>query len=206
MGIYSDLSKKHGNNKNKVIQELLEIIKRMETEAILAQREAILAEKNAAALMESIVNKDWQIIELLKKLKDCLEGEKAHAVKLSIIFSNNTNPQTMSLELKSGQSSVGTLVVTDTVTGLPVVATFTNVVATSDSPSVASIVANPDGTITATGVSAGTANVSVSAIAAFTDSLGNPSSQSLSVIEVVTVDAVPVANPVSLSVNWSTPV
>ena len=142
--------------------------------------------------------------QLLHCIKHC-KPQTPHPVKLSIIFNNNLNPSTMSLELKSGQSSVGTLVVTDTVTNQPVPATFQNVVATSDNPSVASVVVNSDGTITATGVSAGTANASISAVALFTDSLGNSQSQGLSTTEVLTVDSVPVANPVSLSVNWSTP-
>lgn len=161
--------------------------------------------KIQAEIIQSLDRKNDHLTkELIHCLKHC-HHDKPHPVKLSIIFYNNTNPSTMSLELKSGQTSIGTLIVTDTVTGQPVSATFTNLSAVSDSPGVASVTPNADGTITATGVSSGTANASISAIAAFTNSLGNSDSQSLSVVEALTVDSVPVANPVSLSVSWSTP-
>lgn len=86
MGLFEDLFNKHGHKKQKEIKELLEIIKRMETEAILAQREAILAEKNESKLIESIATKDLQIIELQKKLDDCKEHSVANPVKLGYTF------------------------------------------------------------------------------------------------------------------------
>lgn len=154
-----------------------------------------------------IIDLNRELQRIYRELIHCIkQHKKPNPVKLSIIFSNNKNPSTMSLELKSGQTSIGTLVVTDTVTGLQVPATFTNLTATSDNEAVATVTPNSDGTVTATGVSAGTASASINAIAAFNDSNGAAASQALSAVESILVDAVtPPPNPVSLSVNWSTP-
>lgn len=113
----------------------------------------------------------------------------------------------MSLELKTGQSSVGTLslVYTDDNSPVPGV-TFANLTAVSDNPGVATVTANADGTVGATGISSGNANATINAIGNFSDSSG-ARSEAVSAVEAITVDAVPPPpRPVSLVVSWSTPV
>lgn len=110
------------------------------------------------------------------------------------------------VELKSGQTSTGTLSLVDQVTGLPVPgATFANTTASGDNDAVATVSVNPDGTILVTGITAGTVTATINAIVNFNNSLGNPDSQALTLVETVTVDAVPVANPVALAISWSVP-
>lgn len=113
----------------------------------------------------------------------------------------------MSLELNSGQSSVGTLslVYEDDNTPVPGPVTFSNLTAVSDNPGVATVTPNADGTVGATGVSAGVANASINAIGNFSDSSG-ARSEAVSVVEIITVDAPPPPpRPVKLVVSWSTP-
>lgn len=112
----------------------------------------------------------------------------------------------MSLEIQANQFSIGTLSLLDTVTNVPVDgATFTDVSVASDNPAVASAVLNADGTVTVTGVSAGAANVTTTATANFTNSLGVASTSSVSVVIPVTVDAVVVADAVQLVVTFGAP-
>lgn len=114
----------------------------------------------------------------------------------------------MSLELKPGQSSTGTLslVYTDDNTPVPGPVTFTNLTAVSDNESVAVVTANADATLTANGVSAGTAAATINAVAAFSDASG-ARSEAVSGVESIVVDAIPPPpRPVGLVVNWSTPV
>lgn len=160
---------------------------------------------------ETIQDLQHQNAHLIKELVHCLKHCKPHPaadpVKLAIIFSPNKNPSTMSLELKSGQTAQGTLQLVNLKTGALVPgATFANTTAASDNEAVATVVVNSDGTLTATGVSAGTANATVNAIASFLDSTGANSTQALSAVEVITVDAVVVPDPVGLSISWTTPV
>ena len=151
----------------------------------------------------------WDLVEkqaiTIVNLSKCCK--KANPVKLSVIFNHNLNPNKMSLELKSGQTSVGTLVLTDVTTGLPVPATFDTVSATGFDATIATVIVNADGTLTATGVAAGVTGGTVSANASFSDSNGVAvSSSPLSFTETITVDAViPPAHPVTLSVSWSIP-
>lgn len=152
--------------------------------------------------------------EWLKKLVDIqaeiilnLSKPKPRQVKLIITFNKNLNSNTMSLELKPGQSSVGTLslVYTDDNSPVPGV-TFTNLTAVSDNESVASVTANPDATVTANGISAGTASATINAVAAFSDASG-ARSEAVSGVESIVVDAIPPPpRPVGLLVSWSTPV
>ena len=160
-----------------------------------------------AEIIQDLIRKNSHLNHLLLHcLKNC--HQKADPVALVIKFNNNQNPHTMSLELNTGQSSTGNfaLQLINLKTGQPVPeATFANTTATSDNEAIATVVVNSDGTLTATGVSAGVANATVNAIATFIDSTGASSTQSLSAIEVITVDAVVVPDPVGLAISWTTP-
>lgn len=114
----------------------------------------------------------------------------------------------MSLELKTGQTSTGTLslVYTDDNTPVPGPVTFTNLTAVSDNEPVATVTANADASLTAVGVSSGVANAAINAVANFSDASG-ARSEAVSGVEVITVDAVPPPpRPVGLVVTWSAPV
>lgn len=111
----------------------------------------------------------------------------------------------MSLQIAANQFAVGALQLIDSVTQAPVTATFTGTTAVSDNDAVATASVNGDGTVTVTGVSAGTCNVTVSTVADFTNSLGAASTGSVSYIVPVTVDAVAVADGVELVVTFGAP-
>lgn len=75
MGIWDTLFGKHGQKKDKIVQELLEIIKRMETETIMSEK-----------------NESWLIKEntrLYNDLQKCLHPKKANPVRLVATFINN---------------------------------------------------------------------------------------------------------------------
>jgi hypothetical protein len=147
--------------------------------------------------------------ELIHCLKHCKPHPTPRPVKLVISFHNNKNPSQMSLELKTGQSSVGTLSLAyqDDPTNTPIPGvTFTNVTAASDNESVATVTPNADATVTANGVGSGNANATINAIGSFSDASG-ARSEAVTGIEQITVDAVPPPpRPVKLMVSWSTPV
>lgn len=127
----------------------------------------------------------------------------ANPVHLEIIFNNNKNSNKMSLEIQANQLSVGTLSLVDSTTNAPVAATFSNTTAVSDTPGVAAAVVNADGTVTISGVSAGTANVTITSTASFTNSLGVATTGNVTSVVAVTIDAVPVADGVTLVISFS---
>lgn len=130
---------------------------------------------------------------------------KPHKVRLALTtIINRSKFEIMALTLNANQKSQGTLGLQDTVTGLPVVATFTSVTATPDNPAFFTATVNPDNTITVTGVSAGAGNLTVSASAAYTDSTGAAQTQTLSVSVGVTV-AQATADKVALTITFGTP-
>lgn len=177
MGVLDNLFKKHKGTKSKEIQELLEIIRQM------ADNEAVL----------------------LKELYDCQHPIKAHPVGLILTFNKNQKNKTMAVTLNPNQSVIGNLSLVDTVTNLPVVATFTNETATSDTPGVATAVVNADGTITAAAVAPGTANISGGATAAYTDSNGVAQTAALTFTAVAVTVAQPTADSVGLVLTFGTP-
>lgn len=170
-------------------------------------------EKTVEVQAETIRKQAQTISELIhenaqlnRDLARCRKHCKHRPVKLVIHFSN-INPSTMSLELKTGQTSVGTLqlLYADDNTPVPGV-TFQNVTATSANNSIVTVTPNADATVTATGIGEGTADAVINALANFSDSSGTRS-EAVTVTEQITVDAVPPPpRPVKLSVNWSTPV
>jgi len=142
----------------------------------------------------------FRLLGIIENLTSC----KAHKVRLSLItIINNSKFEIMSLTLNANQKSQGTLGLVDTVTNLPVVATFASVTATPDSAFITAVV-NADNSITVTGVSAGAANLAVSASASYTDSTGAAQTATLTVSIPVTV-AQSTADSVALTVTFGTP-
>lgn len=111
----------------------------------------------------------------------------------------------MALEFAANQLVSGVLSLIDSVTSAAVPATFDTVTAVSDNPAVAAASVNADGSVSITGVAAGSANVTISANASFTNSLGAATSGSVSSVVAVTVDAVATADGVSLVVTFGAP-
>lgn len=69
MSLFSDLFGRHGHRKDKVIQELLEIIKKMENEAILSERnEQMLIKEN---------------LKIYNDLRECMEKKEPKAYSLT---------------------------------------------------------------------------------------------------------------------------
>lgn len=72
MGIFGDMHRKHGHRKDKVIQELLEIIQKMEDNERL---------QNIQLLKEQNENR-----RLFRELQKCLHKPKPHPVHLDVVF------------------------------------------------------------------------------------------------------------------------
>lgn len=192
MGIWEDLFGKHGHHDDEVIQELLAQIKRM-------QLEAIMSEQNERRLIK-------ENERLFRELQRCLHQKQAHPVQLILTFNNQSKLKTMAVTLNPNQSVIGSLSLIDTVTGNPVVATFANPQATSDNPAAVTAVVNPDGTITATAVTPGTANITASADVSYTDSNGAAQTAIGIAAPVVAVSvAQPAADSVGLVLTFGTP-
>lgn len=133
------------------------------------------------------------------------ECNRADEVRLILTtFVNKNKYSIMALTLNAGQSAAGTLGLQDTVTGLPVTSTFTGTTASPDNAAVFTSVVNPDGSITATAVAPGTANLLVATTGAYTDSNGTPQTQSLTLSVPVTV-AQATADSVALTLTFGTP-
>lgn len=110
--------------------------------------------------------------EILEKLSHLLHPKK----KYSLIFTTIINNKQIkilkimpTLDLKTFVDTV--LALEDTDTKAPITATFANVVLTSSDPTIftADTDANADGTIDIVGVAAGTATLTVTADASYTD-------------------------------------
>jgi len=144
---------------------------------------------------------EWQA-EMLKKCRD-----KSHKVHLAITtIINNSKFIIMSVTLDSSQKVDGVLALIDDTTLQPVPATFSGSTAVSDNAAVCTAAINDDGSgLEVTAVAAGTANVVVTATAAFTNSLGQPASGSVSSTISVTVTAVVVADGVHLEITFGAP-
>jgi hypothetical protein len=121
----------------------------------------------------------------------------------SISYNNLTikTTNTMSLALNVQEFVTSTLGLVDHVTQAPVDATFSNQANTSDNEAVATV--DPSGRVSA--ASAGTANITFTADASYTNSLGAPVTETKSVLVAVTVSEVVVANGTDLIVTFSAP-
>lgn len=144
------------------------------------------------------------IYELTLILARLTKDKAPHKVRLSLItFINKSKFEVMALTLTGTQSAIGLLGLTDTVTNVPVTATFGPATATPDSGFITATV-NADNSITATAVSAGAGNLVVSASVTYTDSNGVSQTQTLSVTIPVTV-AQATADSVALTVTFGAP-
>lgn len=148
---------------------------------------------------ETVVNIDKIIINLG-------ECEKApHGVHLVLTTTNKNGKFTiMALTLNSNQKAQGTLGLIDNVTQNVVTASFSGTTATPDNAAVFTAVVNADGSITASAVAAGTANLNISTLASYTDSNNQPQTQTLTLSVPVTV-AQATADSVSLTLTFGTP-
>lgn len=159
-------------------------------------------EKEAFEIIERLLNNESTLLHIVERLipKEPIRNK----VRLSLItFINKSKFQIMALNLSGTQSAQGLLGLLDTVTNLPVVASFSSVTATPDSGFISATV-NPDNSITATAVTPGAGNLVVSALASYTDSTGAAQSQTLTVAIPVTV-AQATADAVALTVTFGTP-
>jgi hypothetical protein len=150
------------------------------------------------------VEKLLEIVRVQALIIHDLTKPKPNPVKF-LLINTKTNLPIMALEIAANQFSVGALSLVDTTTNAQVTGVFSAVTAVSDNTAVANATVNADGTVTVTGVSAGTANVTVSATAAFTNSLGVATSSPVSLVIGVTIDAVAVADSVALVVTFGAP-
>lgn len=111
----------------------------------------------------------------------------------------------LTLALAANQQDLGSFGLIDTVTNQPVSGTFANPQASSDTPSVAIASLDKNGNPQAVAVAVGTANLTYSIIATYTNSLGNVVTVTLSVTYAVTITAVVTADGVALVINWGAP-
>ncbi|HLZ17462.1 MAG TPA: hypothetical protein VKQ08_10500 [Cyclobacteriaceae bacterium] len=163
---------------------------------------------------------DYEICEILSR-EQILEQELGELIedrhhrehqrtKLVLTTSlNNFKFTFMALQLNQGQFSLDTLQLIDTDTGLPVKASFANVLPFgSDNPAIlTSVTSTTDPTSTVdTAVSAGTANVTGGADVTYTDSKTNqPVTKTLVLKIPYTVVAVVAGENVALSLVQGTP-
>lgn len=153
--------------------------------------------------MRSLEN-ETRLLKLIEHLFRKLDNP--HKVRLALItFINNSKLQIMTLSLTGTQTSQGILGLLDTVTNVPVTATFANVVATPDSGFITATV-NADNSITVAGVTPDTGNLVIASDVSYTDSTGAAQTQNLAVAIGVTVaQSQPTADAVALTVTFSTP-
>jgi hypothetical protein len=171
MGLFEDLLKKHGN-KNKEIQELLEIIQGME-------KEALLSEANTRSLI-----KDNE--RLYNDLQKCLHSEKPDGAHLDVLFNNNKNQKAMAdvvLAIASPKTGIFTLI--DNKTQQPIVSpTFSNqAVGANSNPELATFALDGSGNAVGTGIAAGSGTVVFTTDASYTDP-GDGSSQTVTGLTV----------------------
>jgi hypothetical protein len=195
MGIWAELFGKHGNRKEKEIQELLAIIKRQE--------------ENETRLLKQNEHLEWERDRLESNLLKCLKDKNSEHVKLVINSSTNKNSKNMAIQLDQGSFSLDSLGLVDTDLGTPVSATFANVSFASSDETVFTTAPdpnNPSGTID-TAVAPGTANLTATADATYTDSkTGKSVTQTgLTVTVPVIVNAVVAGENVALTIIQGTP-
>lgn len=139
---------------------------------------------------------------LIKVIDNLTKGPRPHQhIKLILVRNiNNSIYQIMNANLAANQQQAFTFALQDTTNPAIVpTGTFANGTVVSDAPGVATGNVDASGNVNFVAVAPGTANLTASALAAFTDSLGNPQSQQLSTDPVVvTVTAVVTADGVKL--------
>ena len=152
---------------------------------------------------------EWaQILKLMARIEELLEGKKRHSYQLILTkLFNNSIIQIMALELQSNQSATASLALKDTVTGnLITNADFKNVTAVSDNEAVVIGSVDADGiTPRAKAVAGGSANILVTTVASWTDNLGAAQTATFPLTFPVTITAVVVGDTVELVVTWGTP-
>lgn len=159
-------------------------------------------EKEAFEIIDRLLHNESILLHIVERLLP--KEPEAHKVRLSLItFINKSKFEIMALNLTGTQSAQGLLGLTDTVTNVPVIATFDSVTATLDS-SFATATVNADNSITVTAVSPGAGTLTVTANVSYTDSTGAAQVQSLSTTVPVTV-AQASADSVALTVTFGTP-
>lgn len=168
-------------------------------------------EKEDFHIIEHLLRNEERFQENEKRLLKLLERLIPHEppkpkVRLALItFINNSKLEIMILNLTGTQTSQGILGLLDTVTNVPVTATFANIVATPDSAFVTAAV-NSDNSISVVGVTPGTGNLVITSDVSYTDSTGVPQTQNLTATIPVTVaQSQPTADGVALTVTFSTP-
>lgn len=167
------------------------------------------AEKDEFKIIDRLLDNEKRSLEneerLLKIIDKLLPHEhKPNKVRLALItFISKSKFEIMALNLTGTQSAQGLLGLTDTVTNVPVTATFDSVTATLDS-AFATATVNGDNSITVTAVSPGTGTLTVAANVSYTDSTGAAQVQPLSTTVPVTV-AQASADSVALTVTFGNP-
>lgn len=159
-------------------------------------------EKEAFEIIERLLSNENKLLHIVERLLP--KEPVVHKVRLLLItFINKSKFEIMALNLTGTQSAQGLLGLTDTVTNVPVTATFDSVTATLDGGFATSTV-NADNSITVTAVSPGTGTLTVGANVSYTDSTGAAQTQPLSTTVPVTV-AQATADSVALTVTFGTP-
>lgn len=159
-------------------------------------------EKEAFEIIDRLLHNESTLLHIVERLLP--KEPTAHKVRISLItFINKSKFSIMALNLTGTQSAQGLLGLTDTVTNVPVIATFSSVTATLDS-AFATATVSSDNSITVTAVSPGTGTLTVAASVSYTDSTGAAQTQPLSTTVPVTV-AQATADSVALTVTFGTP-
>lgn len=160
-------------------------------------------EKEAFEIIDHLLRNESVLLHIVERLLP--KEPKAHKVRLALItFISKSKLEIMALTLTGTQTSQGILGLLDTVTNVPVSATFANITATPDSAFVTATV-NADNSISVVGVTPGTGNLVVTADVSYTDSTGAPQTQNLTATIGVTVaQSQPTADGVALTVTFST--
>jgi hypothetical protein len=146
---------------------------------------------------------ELEIIKLQAEVIERLTRKDHEPHKVRLILTRNINNsiyQIMNANLAANQQQAFTFALQDTTNpAVTPTGTFTNGAVVSDTPGVATGNVDASGNVNFVAVAPGTANLTASALAAYTDSLGNAQSSQLSTDPVlVTVTAVVTADGVKL--------
>jgi len=136
-----------------------------------------------------------------------IRRRRPHKVRLILKqIINNSIYQIMSITLAANQKIAATFGIVDEVTGGEVTGLFSNQSGSTDNAAVATSSIDASGNLVVTAVAPGTCNVSGSALAAYTNSLGAAKSEQLTTDLIpCTVTAVVTADAVKLVLNFGAP-
>lgn len=161
-------------------------------------------EEKELTIIEMLIRQESRLIGIVDRLTT--EKNQPHKVHLILILNNNKSIlQIMALSIVSNRKVSGSLGLLDSVLNTSVSGTFANTGATSDNPAAFAASVDADGNVVVTGVAEGTGNLNVNTNASFTDSLGNPQTQTLTAVMPVTITAVVTADNVVLQITFGTP-